>query len=48
MCSEMCIRDSIVLGIDEVCEMAQRARMNGLYPTDDLYPNVIKMKRNQN
>jgi len=35
--------EDIVLGIDEVCELAQRARMNGLYPTDDLYPNVINL-----
>ena len=35
--------EDIVLGIDEVCELAQRARMKGLYPTDDLYPNVINL-----
>jgi serine protease AprX len=35
--------EDIVLGIDEVCDLAQRARMNGLYPTDDLYPNVINL-----
>jgi len=35
--------EDIVLGIDEVCELAQRARMNGLYPTDDMYPNVINL-----
>ncbi len=35
--------ESVVMGIDKVCELAERARTNGLYPTDDLYPNVINL-----
>jgi len=40
--------ESVVQGIDRVCELAERARAGGLYPTDELYPNVIKMRSNQN
>ncbi len=40
--------ESVINGIDKVCELAERARTQGLYPTDELYPNVINMKRNQN
>jgi len=40
--------ESIILGIDKVCDLAEEARRNGLWPTDDMYPNVIKMRRNQN
>jgi len=35
--------EGIVMGIDKVCELAERARTNGLYPTDDMYPNVINL-----
>jgi len=35
--------ESIILGIDEVCELAEKARRGGLWPTDDMYPNVINL-----
>jgi len=35
--------ESVVMGIDKVCELAERARTGGLYPTDDMYPNVINI-----
>lgn len=35
--------EDIVLGIDRVCELAEEAREKGLWPTDDLYPNVINL-----
>ena len=35
--------ESVIMGIDKVCELAQDARTKGLYPTDDLYPNVINI-----
>jgi len=35
--------ESIVMGIDKVCELAQRARTSGLYPTDEMYPQVINL-----
>jgi serine protease AprX len=35
--------ESIILGIDRVCDLAEKARGNGLWPTDDLYPNVINL-----
>jgi serine protease AprX len=35
--------ESVVQGIDRVCELAERARTGGLYPTDELYPNVINI-----
>jgi len=40
--------EAIVLGIDKVCHLAEQARTAGLLPTDELYPNVIKMRSNQN
>ena len=40
--------ESIILGIDRVCDLAEEARRNGLWPTDDMCPNVIKMRGNQN
>ena len=40
--------ESIILAIDKVCDLAESARKKGLWPTDDLYPNVIKMRGNQN
>jgi len=35
--------ESIILGIDRVCDLAEEARRNGLWPTDDMYPNVINL-----
>ncbi|MBA2084674.1 peptidase S8 and S53, subtilisin, kexin, sedolisin [Dehalococcoides mccartyi] len=35
--------EDIVLGIDKVCELAEDARKKGLWPTDDMYPNVINL-----
>jgi serine protease AprX len=35
--------ESIILGIDQVCDMAEAARKNGLWPTDDMYPNIINL-----
>jgi serine protease AprX len=35
--------ESIILGIDKVCDLAEAAREQGLSPTDDMYPNVINL-----
>jgi len=35
--------ESIILGIDKVCDLADEARRNGLWPSDDMYPNVINL-----
>ena len=35
--------EDIVLGIDRVCDLAEEARRQGLWPTDDNYPNVINL-----
>jgi len=35
--------ESIILGIDKVCDLAEAARKNGLWPTDEMYPNVINL-----
>jgi len=35
--------ESIILGIDRVCDLAEEARRQGLWPTDDMYPNVINL-----
>ena len=35
--------ESIILGIDRVCDLAETARKKGLWPTDDMYPNVINL-----
>jgi serine protease AprX len=35
--------ESIILGMDRVCDLAEAARKNGLWPTDDMYPNVINL-----
>jgi serine protease AprX len=35
--------EGIILGIDKVCDMAEEARKKGLYPTDEIYPNVINI-----
>jgi serine protease AprX len=33
--------ESIILGIDKVCELVETAQRNNLLPTDNMYPNVI-------
>ena len=35
--------ENIVLGIDKVCDLAEAARKGGLWPTDEMYPNVINL-----
>jgi serine protease AprX len=35
--------ESIILGIDKVCDLAEEARRQGLVATDDMYPNVINL-----
>jgi len=35
--------EGIVMGIERICSLAEQARKNGLWPTDDLYPNVINL-----
>ncbi|MBN2239947.1 MAG: S8 family serine peptidase, partial [Dehalococcoidales bacterium] len=35
--------ESIILGIDRVCDLAEDARKKGLWPTDEMYPNVINL-----
>lgn len=35
--------ESIILGIDKVCDLAEAARKSGLWPTDDMCPNVINL-----
>ncbi|AQY72699.1 peptidase S8 [Dehalococcoides mccartyi] len=35
--------EDIVLGIDRVCELAEAARKKGIWPTDEMYPNVINL-----
>jgi serine protease AprX len=35
--------ESLVRGIDEVCDLVAKARRQGLWPTEDLFPNVINM-----
>jgi serine protease AprX len=35
--------EDIVLGIDQVCDLAEEARRQGLLPTDELYPNTINL-----
>ena len=35
--------ESIILGIDKVCDLAEAARKSGFWPTDDMYPNVINL-----
>lgn len=35
--------ESIILGIDKVCDLAEAARKKGLWLTDELYPNVINL-----
>ncbi len=35
--------EHLVRGIDEVCDLVAKARRQGLWPTDDMFPNVINM-----
>jgi len=35
--------ESIILGIDKVCDLAEAAREKGLWPTDEMYPNIINL-----
>lgn len=35
--------EGIILGIDKVCHLAEEARRKGLWPTDEMYPNVINL-----
>jgi len=35
--------EEVILGIDKVCDLAEEARRKGLYPTDELYPNVLNI-----
>ncbi|MFC1991493.1 S8 family serine peptidase [Chloroflexota bacterium] len=35
--------ESIILAIDKVCDLAEAARKKGLWPTDEMYPNVINL-----
>ena len=35
--------ESVVAGIDRVCGLAVKARENGLWPTDDAYPNILNL-----
>ena len=35
--------ESIILGIDKACDLAEAARKKGLWPTDEMYPNVINL-----
>jgi len=35
--------ESIVLAIDKVCDLAEAARKKGLWPTDEMYPNIINL-----
>ena len=35
--------ESIILGIDKVCDLAEAAKKKGFWPTDELYPNIINL-----
>ncbi|MFC1994906.1 S8 family serine peptidase [Chloroflexota bacterium] len=35
--------ETVVDGIEEVIELVEQARMNGLHPTDPMFPNVINL-----
>jgi len=35
--------ESIILGIDKVCELVETARKSNLRPTDAMYPNVVNI-----
>jgi len=35
--------EGIVMGIERVCGLAEQSRNSGLWPTDDMYPNIINL-----
>jgi len=35
--------ETIIMGINKVCELAEAARKSGLLPTHDMYPNIINI-----
>ena len=35
--------ETVVEGIEEVCELAEEAMINGVQPTEDMFPNVINL-----
>ena len=35
--------ETVVEGIEEVCELAEEAMINGIHPADDMFPNVINL-----
>ena len=35
--------ETVVEGIEEVCELAEEAMINGIHPGDDMFPNVINL-----
>ncbi|MCL0088764.1 S8 family serine peptidase [Dehalococcoidia bacterium] len=35
--------ETVVMGIDKVCQLAQDAREAGRWPTDEMYPNIINV-----
>ncbi|MBC8275838.1 MAG: S8 family serine peptidase, partial [Chloroflexi bacterium] len=35
--------ETVVEGIEEVCELAEEAMINGVHPTEDMFPNVINL-----
>ncbi len=35
--------EEVVIGIDEVCRLARKARETGLFPTEEMYPNLINV-----
>jgi len=35
--------ETIIRGIDRVCQLAEQAREAGLWPTEEMYPNVINL-----
>jgi serine protease AprX len=35
--------ESIILGIDKVCQLVDTARKSNLWPTEDMYPNVVNI-----
>jgi len=35
--------ETIIMGIDKVCQLAQEAREAGRWPTDEMYPNIMNI-----
>ncbi len=35
--------EEVVIGIDEVCRLAKEARETALFPTDEMYPNLMNL-----